>query len=382
MLLKNILVSLFFISFVGVLHSQDNSIFKTYSEIQDSNYNKLIFDFKSTSFLKNNEYFEIIRGWTGIGFILKPQLTYQPTKSTKIEAGYFLEKYSGRNDFYKPIPLFRIQQKLSKSLEVVMGHLYGNLNHNLSEPMFQFDRYYSNNVEYGIQFLFNNKYFESDLWMDWEKFIFYDDPFKEEFVLGNTSRLKYSINEEFKLSIPLHYTWTHAGGQIDLHDENRGPIMSLNNKMIGLSLNFEPKLPWLKGISLEYSYHDFKASANPPKGNKFHQLFDDGNGYSIKSNIDIGKFKIMLEYWNAHNFISKRGENIYASTFEHFPETFINDVELFNTKFVYNYNVSKNIVFSLRTDLYYRLSTKNLYYSYSFYFVYNDLFLIKKLKRH
>jgi len=378
MLIKNVFITLLLVFFIGKTQSQDNSIFLTYSEIQDTNINKLVFDFKSTSFLKNNEYFEILRGWTGIGFMLKPQITYQPSETTKIEAGYFIEKYSGRDDFFKPIPLFRIQQKLSKSIEVVMGHLYGNLNHKLAEPMFQFDRYYTDNIEYGIQFLFNNKYFESDLWMNWEKFIFYDDPYKEEFVLGNTSSIKYQINSNFKLRIPIHYTWTHAGGQIDLHDENRGPIMSLNNKMIGLNLIYEPKT-WIKALSLEYSYFDYKAPSNPPKGNKFHQLFDDGNGHSIKSNIDFGKFKIMLEYWKAHNYIAKRGENIFASTFEHFPETYLNDVELLNSKLVYNFNINENIVFSLRTDLYYRTSTKNLYYSYSFYFVYNDLFLIKKL---
>ena len=194
MSVKNIFIILIQIFFAGNIYSQDNSIFLTYNEVKDTNEYKLFFDFKSTSFLKNNEYFEIIRGWTGIGFMLKPQLTYQPTKTTKIEAGYFLEKFSGRSSFYKPLPLFRIKQKLSKSLEVVMGHLYGNLNHKLAEPMFQFDRYYSDNVEYGIQFLFNNKYFESDLWINWEKFIFYNDPFKEEFILGNVSSFKYRIN--------------------------------------------------------------------------------------------------------------------------------------------------------------------------------------------
>ena len=361
------------------LNGQDNSIFYTYKEIQDSNIYKLSLDINTTSFLKNNEYFEVIRGWTGIGFMAKPKLVYQPTNNTQIQAGYFFEKYSGRSDLYKPIPLFRIRQKLSKYLEVVMGHLYGNLNHKLYEPMFLFDRYYSDNIEYGIQFLFNNKYFDSDLWMNWEKFIFYDDPFKEEFVLGYIANFKYEISDRFKVKLPLHYTWTHAGGQIDKHDENRGSIMSLNNKMAGLELIYSSGAKWLKRISLEYDYFDYKAGANPPEGEKFHQAFDDGYGHYLKSNIDFGSLKLMLGYWKAHNFISKRGENIFASVYDHFPDIQISDRELYNFKFIYDYKIKKGIIFSVRSDLYYRPVTQNMFYSYAFYFIYNDSFLLRKV---
>jgi len=379
MKLKHFIFVLFVLMVSVNIKAQDNSIFYTYSEILDTNKNKLFLDIKSTSFLKNNEYFEVIKGWTGIGFFLKPQLVYQPTETTEIQAGYFIGKYAGLDGLYSSKPLFRIRQKLSKSLEVVMGHLYGNLNHKLEEPMFLFDRYYTDNVEYGVQFLYKNKYFENDLWMNWEKFIFYDDPFKEEFVLGNTACIKYSFNDILELKIPFQYTWTHAGGQIDKHDENRGSMMSLINKSIGLKIEY--KSSFFKKLSLSYSYFDYNASANPPEGEKFHQLFDNGYGHYVKANVNLNKFKFMLGYWKAHNFISKRGENIFASTFEHFPDIFINDVELYNFKFVYNYNVSKNIVFSLRSDLYYRPSSKNLYYSYSIYFVYNDTFLLKRIKK-
>ncbi len=378
--IKKIYIIALVFSFVNsALEAQNNSIFYTYNEIKDSNENKLSLDIYSTSFLKNNEYFEIIRGWTGIGFMIKPKLAYQPTKTTRIEAGYFIEKYSGRNDFYKPISLFRIRQKLSRSLEVVMGQLFGNLDHKLYEPMFLFDRYYSDNIEYGIQFLYNSKFFENDLWLNWEKFIFYDDPFKEEFVLGNRAKFMFNISDKFSINIPFHYTWTHAGGQIDKHDKNRGSIMSLNNKMTGLKLIYLPTISWFKKISLEYDYFDYKAGANPPQGEIFHQPFDKGYGHYLKSNLDFGSLKFMFGYWNAHNYIAKRGENIFASTYEHFPDIQINDRELYNFKFIYDYKIKKGITFSLRYDLYYRPITKNRFYSYSFYFVYNDSFLLKKL---
>ena len=359
------------------LKAQDNSIFYTFEEIQDSNENKLYFDIKTSSFLKNNEYFGKIDGWTGIGFMVSPKLVYYAGKTTAVEAGYFLEKFSGRDDFYKPMPLFRIRQKLNKSLTLVFGQLYGNLQHRLTEPMFRFDRYYQDNVEYGIQFLFHNKYFDNDLWMNWEKFIFYDDPYKEEFVLGNTARLKFDI-DKFHIRIPFHYTWTHAGGQIDRHDKNRGSMMSLNNIMTGIKLKYVFDNPVIKSISTEYNYYKYSAGANPPEGDPRHQLFDSGEGHYLKSNMDFGVMKMMLGYWMGRDFISLRGEYLFSSIYEHRPDDFIRDNDLLTAKFIYDYKIKKNIVFSMRADMYYQTQTKDTYYSYAFYFIYNDDFLLYK----
>ncbi len=365
---------------MGVLFSQDNSMFYTRNEIRDSNENKLFLKIETTSFLKNNEYFDTLQGWTGIGFMLQPKLVYQPSATTMVEAGYFLEKFSGRSDFYKPIPLFRVRQKLTNSLELVFGQLYGNLEHGLGEPVFRFDRYYSDYVEYGIQFLFNNKYFTNDLWINWEKFIFYNDPFKEEFVLGNVSNFRYKINEKWKINVPFHYTWTHAGGQIDKHDENRESMMSLNNKMTGSELIFNPGSKFLKSIKMSYSYYHYSAGANPPEGQKNHQLFDKGYGHYLKTNIDFGSIKLMLGYWKAHNFIARRGEYIFQSIFEYLPDDYISNKTLYTLKFIYDKNIKDNIIFSIRSDVYYRPDKNNTIFSYAFYFVYNDRFLLKKVK--
>jgi hypothetical protein len=372
----------------AILFSQDNSIFYTRTEIADTNENKLFFNINTTSFLKNNEYFdtivkqwelETLKGWTGIGFMLKPKLVYQPSKTTSIEAGYFLEKFSGRNNFYKPVPLFRVRQMLTGSLELVFGQLYGSLEHRLGEPVYRFDRYYSDNVEYGIQFLFSNRYFTNDLWLNWEKFIFYDDPFKEEFVLGNVANFKYDINTNWKLNIPFHYTWTHAGGQIDRRIKNRDHEMSLNNIMTGIDIGYLYGKKLFKSINFSYLYYNYSAGANPPSGEKFHQLFDEGYGYYFKTNIDFGSIKLMLGYWKAHNFIARRGEYIFESIYEYLPGESISDKSLYTFKFIYDKKIKKNIVFSMRTDMYYRPGRSNMDYSYAFYFIYNDLFLIKKV---
>jgi len=223
--------------------------------------------------------------------------------------------------------------------------------------------------------LYRSRHIDNDLWMNWEKFIFYNDPFKEEFVLGNRADFKFRLGD-MHFDIPFHYTWTHAGGQIDRHDENRGSMMSLNNIMTGMKVRYEFDSGLLKSVSAGYSYYIYKAGANPPPGDKRHQLFDSGYGHYIKSNLDFGSIKLMLGYWRADSFIALKGEYIFSSVFEHRPGEYMKEKELFTSKLIYDYKIKENIIFSVRSDLYYQPVDKNLFYSYAFYFIYNDAFLL------
>ena len=45
------------------------------------------------------------------------------------------------------------------------------------EPIYDFERFLNNNIENGIQFLWNYDRFYTDLWLDWEQQILQGDPF-------------------------------------------------------------------------------------------------------------------------------------------------------------------------------------------------------------
>ncbi len=385
--IENILLIMIILVSYNTSSAQDNTIFLTHNEISDTNTQKLNFGFESTSFVKNNEYFDHLKGWTGIGFFIKPQLIYQPSGSTEIQAGYFLEKYSGNDKFSSLVPLFRIRQKLGTKWEMVLGHLYGNLHHGLSEPMYRFDRYYSDNVEYGMQFMYNNKYLCNDFWANWEKFIFPNDPYREEFVIGNSLKAHIRLNDNFSAKIPLDLTWTHAGGQIYEHKPLRENIMSLYNLMTGISIRYSPNPDQLQlnnnkvkfnHISFDYSYFKYIAGANPPPGDVFNQPYEDGQGSYFKMNADLGSVKTMVGYWRSRHFIAPRGEEIFLSAFAKGNDNLVPEVELLNFKIAYDRGITDEIRLSFRTDLYYSLTLESVFYSYSIYFVYNDLFKIRK----
>lgn len=274
---------------------------------------------------------------------------------------------------------------------MILGHLYGNLEHNLSEPVYRFDRYYTDNVEYGMQFLFKNRYIKNDLWANWEKFIFSNDPYREEFVTGNAFNAKIDISGKLTVNFPFHFTWTHAGGQIYEHKPLRENIMSLYNTMAGISFKYtnisSPEEQnfnrmYLKNVSLEYNYNKYKAGANPPPGDEFHQPYSNGFGSYIRCNIDFNALKTMIGYWGSETFIAPRGEEIFLSAFGYDNKIIVPKVELINFKIAYDRRISEDINLSFRTDLYYNLQLKSLFYSYGIYFVYNDIFPIRRFSIH
>ena len=380
---------LFIFALCEITFTQDNTIFFTHNEISDTNIHKLNFGIESTSFVKNNEYFDHLKGWTGIGFFIKPQIIYQATKTTEIQAGYFLEKYSGLDQFNSTIPLFRIRQKLSHNWEMILGHLYGNLEHNLTEPVYRFDRYYTDNVEYGMQFLFRNKFISNDFWANWEQFIFPNDPYREEFVIGNSFNADIKINKKLSLIIPFQFTWTHAGGQIYEHIPGRQNIMSLHNTSYGCGFKYDHANSTIgvlnnkflfKSLSADYKYHSYKAPDNPPVTDEFHQPYDNGSGHFISCNLDLNTFDLNISYWAGEKFIAKRGEEIFLSAFSDNNTFLMPEVRLLNFKILYKHYFSENVKLAARTDLYYNTGTGSLFYSYGLYLIYNDMFLLSKIR--
>ena len=54
---------------------------------------------------------------------------------------------------------YNSSMKETLNLTLRFGNIFGSLSHRISEPVFRFDRYFENNIEYGLQFLYNNSTF-------------------------------------------------------------------------------------------------------------------------------------------------------------------------------------------------------------------------------
>ena len=143
------------------------------------------------NFFKNNEFSSVkTRGYTLPGFRINPKLSLVLDNNILIEAGISLLKYWGgantypcysymdipawnSNDYQKGfhfLPYFRAQIMLKENLNIVFGNLYINNSHNLIYPLYNPELYLSSDPETGVQLLYDNKYFKSDLWINWQSF--------------------------------------------------------------------------------------------------------------------------------------------------------------------------------------------------------------------
>ncbi|RMH63649.1 MAG: hypothetical protein D6677_06650 [Calditrichaeota bacterium] len=349
--------------------------FRTVESLCDSCGRDLSFRLESASFFKNNEYaHDFTAGFTGIGFFAKPTLEYYIQPHTRLNTGVFLLQYSGTTRFKQVIPIFTVQHRFFRGFEVVLGSLYGALNHRLEEPLYRFDRYYQNNVEYGIQFLGNFSRISFDLWLNWERYIFKNDPYREAFVVGNHTRLQLAESGALGVYWPLQFLITHKGGEIDRSPK---PANTILNGLTGLDIRYtigENKQLALQGLAFRFA------------GRKMPEPWDNapfpksGYGYYLKLKYIASFWDARLGYWTGRGFVAPRGEFLFQSVSESRNDFYSARRRLLTGRVRLKHILSQSIRMEFRTDGYFDLVNKNLSYSYGLYFVINDLTFLQNFK--
>lgn len=271
-------------------------------------------------FIKNNEYKgPFIRGFTGIGAILKPQVQFTIDPYTSLHIGYYFLKYSGLDSFTKAIPLLSFTYKWSDHFSLCLGAIDGNLNHQLDQAHYQIDQYYQQHVEYGFQFKINSNVLQSELWLDWQQFIERNDPFPEKFIIGLNTRYKLFERSTFKVFLLNEHIIGHIGGEID--SSNEAVETTLNSK-IGLDLELQ-KWIW----SADYFY--FTLSETTANTNTKRQLpFQNGSALKIGLGYQSEKWSSHIYYWKANDYFSPMGEPLLLSVSDYNPAIYISDREI------------------------------------------------------
>ena len=351
----------------------NNSLYLVNPQINPADSQKLFLNIDNANFMNNNEFFgDFVDGYTLIGFHLTPELVYFPTKKVKIKAGVHLLKYYGLETFSSVIPTFSLQYSLTPSLSMIFGSLYGTANHRLIEPMYEFERYFVKNHEAGIQFLLKTRIFESDTWLNWERFITEGDPFQEEFTLGTSNIANLSPEDaKIRLSIPFQMIAFHKGGQISAVNGN---IQTVINTATGLLIKKDFSNSNFKVIELSnyfLSYNDLSSTKRFP--------FDQG--WAVYSNL-ITEWKSLTfgaGYWYADSYITKRGRPVFQSVSVKDPLYFEETRQLITSKIMLNKKIGKEIKIGLRFETYYDLLNKKLDYTYGLHIIYNQRFFLKRI---
>ena len=352
----------------------DNSILLDRDYFSPSDSNKIKLHITNCNFLKNNEYFnEMENGFTFIGFMLQPKLEYYPSSNTRIDFGLHLLKYSGKDEFTKILPVFSFRYKPTNNLTFIAGSLSGTVNHNLIEPISQFDRYYFENVENGLQILYDSRFIKSDIWLNWEDFLPQDEAKKEQFSVGGNVNVYLSDPKGSNvIYIPLQALIFHRGGQ---YEKDSIPLQSIENSASGIA--FEHKMNGK--IFKAFGTKNYFCTFNDLSGKKQYKYMQ---GWGEYSNIFLNSkyFNLMLGYWYGEYFIAPEGEQLFLSNSLKYKDYYEGYRNLLTGKIEVMKNISRGIDMGLRFEYYYEFAKKDFDLSYGMNLVFNSDFFIGKIR--
>ena len=373
--MKNLSTLLLIFSLTSILNivtGQTKSPYIHYKEFNKEDSSKLFLRFENLNFVKNNEYAgDFSDGATWIGYMASPKLVYYPSSNFRFEAGVRLQKFSGRENFTETEPIFSAIYKPSEKIEFIIGSLNQNNNHNLSEPMFEPERYFMNTAENGFQLLYDTDRFQFQTWIDWEEFILENDPFQERFTFGLSGNWQVNKNKKSKLSIPLEAVITHRGGEIDSSD---GSVQTVGN--YGSGLVFEKTL---ENSKIQTWYVKAMAYYFSDNSSEKDFIFDKGHALYPQIGITTKKSYLNLGYWNAYHFASSRGSKLFQSVAIDTPGYFEDRRELATLNYYYEHKVANGIHFGGKLDVYYDLKNSSESFAAAIYLRINGDFFLKKL---
>ena len=374
--MKKLLIIICLILSVIQLKAQTFQNFaSSYKDLNDTKEGELNFRFESLGFFQNNEYLgNFVDGYTLPGFMLRPKLTFSPVEGLYLEAGAHLVKYNGKNPLVNALPWFSARYRFSKQFSVITGNLDQNNLHNLPEQLWEPERTYTDKPDAGLQFIYSGAKLNAQTWISWEQFIQKYDPYQEHFTFGLTGDLKAVENSGLTVKLPVNLLFYHQGGEININPNGARPrVQTHANVLAGweLAMNVGEKV---KSINMNGYWLGYKAVTTDSNA----LPFGEGHAYLLEASAKTRNSQISLSYWNAFQFIAPRGRLLYQSVSDKDPSFTQPDRSMLTAKYFWQKNITKDARVAFQLDSHLDLKTKDLSYSYGFFLLLNEDFLLKK----
>ncbi len=349
----------------------NNRAFEDRMAVNAADSGKLFAGVNALGFFKNNEYDRtIIQGYTLFGYQFQPFLSYHLSPRLRLDAGAFLQKDFGNDQYTTSAPIFSLKWK-GEHLSIIFGNLEGSLNHRLIEPLYDFERVLNRRLETGLQFQYERDGFWADAWFDWQYMQYWNDANQEQFVGGLSVQQRLLSIGKGSLFIPLQIVARHQGGQLDVAGQS---IQTVVNTAAGLIWR-QPMPGFLTQTALQgyYVYDKDMTSARQP--------YLDGDGVYLNASVSM-KFglDVMLSYWKAREYLSIEGGQIYPSISPQDATTLQPSPHLAILRLLYTYPVDESLTLSLRAEPYYDIAFKTFQYSFGFYLNYRARYFMAKTR--
>lgn len=236
---------------------------------------RLDLDVDALAFFKDNEFDgHVLRGYSLPGFRLQPRITFTPLQQIRLEAGFHATVYDGTNKYpsyafhdiatwkgnkYQPgahvLPFFRATASLGPApnaasrrsrTTIVLGDIYGGQVHGLVQPLYSPELSLTDDPEMGTQIIVDRPRWHSDLWLNWQSYIFEEDTHQEAFTVGWTQRVELGrrpdpdSHRHHRIGLNLQVVAQHRGGEQDITTLG---TQTLANAAAGLDYEWRPTHP-------------------------------------------------------------------------------------------------------------------------------------------
>ncbi len=339
--------------------------------------NSLYFDLEAQGVFNNHEFKRhIAYGYTLGGFRLVPKLSYNITNDLSLDAGINALRYWGANEYplynyvsvpeydsvkqqkyLHVLPYFRFTWQINDKTSLLVGNIDNSDGHGLDIALWNPELGFSMDSEEGLQLRYNSKYWQNEVWVNWQNFNFKNDIDRESFLLGisgsimgeysKKSATEHMYSNTHYLVLDYSFLWQHHGGELDTLSS-----LDLDHWINGnIGLNYMISLPRSKvyGLMFSLDWLYCKALKNDT------WFFKAGNALFAKVSLFGQRYSARLGYYYSKDMISFYGSPFFSNiaqrnTMEYYPEN-----KLLYAHFDYTLYKKKNADISVFTDLYYKL---------------------------
>ncbi len=318
------------------------------------------FGFQALHYLKNNEYMEAHNpGQTFYGVQVTGGIQKLLAEKSKVYMGALVNLPYGGFHKTKVFPLIQLQHQFTKKQHLILGSLHGTTRHQLYEPLYNYELALTRPLEYGVQYLYKGKSFESDVWLDWRQLAIRETSQQEIISFGWRSTLHLNPNNhKHKLSIPLSSLIYHQGGE----SLAIGKIVQNKwNGSIGLRYDYNSNLRF---ESVVFGSQDFSPQLTTS--------FKDGHALYNQIHVFPNKaHQFVISHYYAEEFFAPLGAQLFLSEQINNPYTFENYRNFIMARYQWmGVLIPETCIFDFRLEPIWHLEKQQFAFSAGFYVKY------------
>ncbi len=309
------------------------------------------------TYLRNHEYSESHNpGYSLLGEQIKLGFENNLSGQDKLSLGVISNfPFGGNFSNIKTWPVIRYN-RIGRNYIFNVGSIQSHVNHNLIEPLYNYEAALTRPVEYGLQYFFDNGKFRWESWLDWRQFSRTEISQQEIISYGNSGSLKWfeTINSGVIISSPISILVLHKGGE---NLKIGKPIVNQLNGNLGLRILIDQKL--------QIEAHALQSYDASPK---LVQAFKDGLGIFSAIQWYEKNHTLSLSHYYSQDYFAPLGSVLYSNYNPELPYNISRTRNLIHLRYLYGKALVKGKAYlETRLEPIYHISNNKWAWSASFF---------------